>query len=337
MLVYGSFALFCRRLYAPAAAAAALGVLARPDGVLAALVLFAAYLAKERRFPLRDTVLFLIITLPWVAFAFTYYGDVFPQTFYAKKGSIPHGQYLKEYVIRGIGDWIFSRNQQWLPLPAFIIPVIGFVAGAWHNSYLRISLLYALAMVAGYTIIASEDPWHSYPVMVAALLCLGYGIWQVAVWAGTPFTTQAARRKVTAVVVVSLALPILLWQISDTMTIRDGYAHTWLGGPRHKAYVQAAEWLNKHAPPSSTVLTPEPGTIAYYSHCILYDYWGLISKKGWKVSWRDAPVKLKPAFVIWNNAEKGDEYPVPKGYILRKTITVPPYPEIFISERTASP
>jgi len=333
MLVYGSFCLFCHGNYGSASVLAALGVLARPDGVLAALILLTSYLVKERRFPATYSVLFLLITLPWAAFAYYYYGDILPQTFYAKKGSISHHQYLNEYVIRGIGGWIFSRNQQNLPFPPFILPVIGLVCGARRSLFLRLSYIHAIAMIAGYVIISPEDPWHSYPVMVAAFLSLGFGIYQVADWVGALFKPWAYWNFARAITASLLALPILLWQFSDLENIRDGYAHTWLGGPRHKAYVQTAQWLNNNAAPGATVLTLEPGTMAFYSKCVFYDYWGLISRKGWKISWRDAPRGLRPDYIIWNNAEKEDAYPVPDGYILRRVIEVSPFPRIFISEK----
>jgi len=334
MLAYGSFCLFSRRCYGPAAVMVGLSVLARPDGILAAAALFIGYLFRERRFPLPYAGLFLLVTLPWAAFAYWYYGDVLPQTFYAKKGLISCSQYFREYVVQGIGDWVFARNQQELPISPFILPAIGLIAGVWRSAYLRLCGAYAAAMIVGYTLIAPEDPWHSYPVMVAAFSSLGYGIFQVSLWAGMLSKNASFSRCIRVLVAAMLALPILLWQFSDLEKIREGYSGTWLGGPRHRAYLQTAQWLNINAAPRAVVLTLEPGTMAFYSNCIFYDYWGLISRKGWKVSWREADLNLKPDYVIWTDAEKEDKYPVPGGYTLRKIIEVAPFPRIFISEKT---
>ncbi|MCS6883721.1 MAG: hypothetical protein NZU74_20570, partial [Chloroflexaceae bacterium] len=63
-------------------------VLIRPDGVTLAAALFAALglpvLRRPARWPWREAILFLAVVLPWLLFAFAYFGQPVPQSVLAK-------------------------------------------------------------------------------------------------------------------------------------------------------------------------------------------------------------------------------------------------------------
>jgi hypothetical protein len=332
-LIYCTIAFYCRKKFLSAALLAGLAILTRYDGILLVLVIVVAYYLEYKKFPWRYASLFLVITVPWFIFAYIYFGDFLPQTFYAKRGLISSSQYFNEYIVRGIGGRILSNAQHLLPLPALLLPLIGIILGLWRSKFFRLCFMYAALLAVGYTIVASEDPWHTYPVMVTSLLCLGYGIDQVGSFAGKFAGSPVFKRIIHVALSGAVCFPIVIAEFVDLEKAQKSYYREFIYGPRHRAYREAAAWLNKNAPSRSTVLTMEPGTIAYYSDCIFYDYWGLVSRRGWKVSWREADKSLKPDFVIWTDYEPEDRYPVPKGYTLRSIIRAKHFLNLYISER----
>jgi hypothetical protein len=307
-------------------------LLTRYDGVIAVVLIFGLHLVTQKKIPVKYILLFVCIVLPWFIFAYFYFGSVLPQTFYAKSRLITSTEYVRQYVMGRIGGNILGTVQRYLPFPAFVLPLIGLVYGIKQSAFMRLSCAYAALLLLGYTIIAPEDPWHIYPVMVAALMCLGYGITQVSGLIAGLFRTPNRRRIAKAICIVLLSCPIIFTELSDLVKESRNYEGSFFGA-RHKVYVKIASWLNANTPPGTTVHTLEPGTIAYFSDCIFYDHWGLVTRRGWGVGWKEAKKELKPDVVVWSDWEREDKYPVPDGYVLKETIEISPYPKIFISEK----
>ena len=97
LLAVGGYLLLVLRPLAPARAAAAgaelgLASLTRPDGILFAALggLFVLWTARPRwRVALAYAIPFLAVWLPWMMWKLGYYGDVFPNTYYAKSAYLP--------------------------------------------------------------------------------------------------------------------------------------------------------------------------------------------------------------------------------------------------------
>ncbi len=96
-------------------AALALAVWLRPEGAVLAMICLGAEFLPERRTPifsLRCGLLALLLSLPYVAFKFFYYGSILPNPFYAKTGfsvaqmssGIEYAtEFLKDYGFWGVG------------------------------------------------------------------------------------------------------------------------------------------------------------------------------------------------------------------------------------------
>jgi hypothetical protein len=88
LAIVATLTLFFHGRYSLAALAAGLAVLIRPDGATLAAALFAALglpvLRRPARWPWREAALFLAVVLPWLLFAFAYFGQPIPQSVLAK-------------------------------------------------------------------------------------------------------------------------------------------------------------------------------------------------------------------------------------------------------------
>ena len=96
-------------------AALAIAVWLRPEGAVLAMICLSAEFLLEKRAPiysLRCGLLALLLSLPYVAFKFFYYGSILPNPFYAKTGfSVPQmssgveyaAEFLKDYGFWGFG------------------------------------------------------------------------------------------------------------------------------------------------------------------------------------------------------------------------------------------
>jgi hypothetical protein len=85
-LCLGTILFYTRTNYSLASVFAAFAVLARPDGVLVAIILACDYLIRvRRRIPWLGVGLFLGLTMPWMLFAWLYFGSPVPSTPAAKQ------------------------------------------------------------------------------------------------------------------------------------------------------------------------------------------------------------------------------------------------------------
>jgi hypothetical protein len=114
----GAYASYARRRYAWTGALAALAVLARPDGVLVAVLLGIDYLVRVRRpIPWRALLVFLAVTLPWFGFAWIYYGSPLPVTLAAKQqqGALLISERFAPGFLTIAKDYVGYPNIGWRP------------------------------------------------------------------------------------------------------------------------------------------------------------------------------------------------------------------------------
>lgn len=78
-----------RRWAALAGGVAGLAILSRPEGGLAVAAVVGLMLLRDRRWVLPALVPVVVLVVPWVAFKLSVYGELLPNTFYAKAGAGP--------------------------------------------------------------------------------------------------------------------------------------------------------------------------------------------------------------------------------------------------------
>jgi len=264
----GAFASYTRGRHLLTTFLVALATLTRPDGILLGITLAIHYILLERRrYSLEVMAVFLGMTLPWVFFAWAYFGTSLPVTLAAKQqqGIMEISQqfipgfldifryyswqpYLLAAGLAIVGIFMFRRARHWALLLA------------WTTLYF---LAYSALGVSGYF-------WYYAPLVPGFIVLLGLGISVIKEYFALEQTSF--RRIVTTMLFLGLvsAQTYQLWQLQQHR-IYGLYMENLMD-----MYTVVGEWLYDNTPPQATVGTLEVGIIGYYSQRPMIDFAGLI-------------------------------------------------------------
>ena len=292
------------------ASGACLGMsfLTRPDGVVF-VALSAGWLLVDRRSPQRrrDLIGFLagaaLIMAPYVVWQSAYYGDLVPNTFYAKTGApLPHRLrsgwgYLVDYALA----------PPFLPLLLLGTLVYATAAKRWDEPLGYLSLL--IAAYAGFVVFVGGDHMQAFRLFLPLVALMGLAL-------ARTWSKLIVERGHLTVALVSAALLLLsTLQLSDQqINPREEDPAAFVGSIVGKHIAQA--W-----PEGSLVALNTAGSTPYYAHGHRYvDMLGLndahIAKReidGVELRWQLVPGHLKgdgsyvldrrPDFIIVGPAE----------------------------------
>lgn len=261
------------------ALAAAVAFMLRPDGILAGLVVGLHWLATRRRVPWRALVVGLAVSLPWVLFAWVYYGSPIPNTLAAK---ITQG--LPDQASQWGAQWL-ATVQQWAranPLAA-VLSLVG-LAGVWSGGRAAppeqvarrlltawaalYMALHGLSGVRGYF-------WYYVPLLVWLALLAGEGSALLLRWLAGRL--GPARRTVCLAAAFVLLLGLLVPIVGDVQ--RLVFVSRAIS-QRETAYAHTAALLHDYCqqPGHEPVGMAEIGVMGYYSDCRILDFAGLLQR-----------------------------------------------------------
>lgn len=271
------------------AIALALLALLRFDGLLLAGILLIAYIVHERKFPLRPALLFLALLLPWMVFAFLYFGSPVPTSIQAKlviyprltEGAFPHlGSFLHQ-MIGSVADGLLA-----------VAFVIGTVRVLWIGTS-----QYRIRQAAGLEGNLEADTRSLAPALIWTVCWFGLFATAKLIlfgWYLVPplpiYLAIAAFGFIECVQWVAGAIhPIRRWlPAACCMAIVIGSASALPGLQRWLSRVQAdedafrrpvGEWLRDHTHAGDTIMVESIGYIGYYSQRRILDAAGLVSPR----------------------------------------------------------
>jgi len=324
----------------------ALAALTRPDGVL----LFAAFVAlcvfdfaprpfSRRSLPglvrevARFSAMFAAIYLPYFVWRYTYYGDLFPNTAYAKVDFD-----LSQLARGGRYVWVYARDYGVL---AWIVPVCLFLfrersAWSWRFAWLVAVTLTYVTCIGGDGLAFHRFIVPAAPMMyiiVAAALLFGYRRYLA------PIEPRLARGAISAATVAGLLaftaqatlLPILApnrvrwFEPQSGLTFPgNGLEHNyvWFDNYFVDRLTIAARYLDDHAPAGSLIASTPAGAIGYYMDHSVLDMLGLTDRHIARVEAVDSPFRRA-------GHEKGDgDYVLSRSpdFILMGNVAVLPEP-----------
>ncbi|HSP07652.1 MAG TPA: hypothetical protein VLR94_10780 [Acidobacteriota bacterium] len=269
-LLVAGFALFFRsgaRCTMASGAVLALAVMTRPDAVLAIAVLAGTCLLQRR---MRDLLLllaaFAILYTPYFLWRFSYYGDLLPNTFYAKSGALAYhkqgllyaAQFLKRYNL-----WLL------LPLPAVAAIAVRRRAEKLPDIALPVS---AFLLIYSYYIIRIGGDFMEGRFFVPLLPFL-YLLLEGSV---RKLVSRPAWIAVgLAVVVLSAAADV--GRLPDR-TIVNGITDERTWQPVVRAWLLEGETLGRDLPADTIVATDAVGAFAWANRLILIDTLGLTDR-----------------------------------------------------------
>jgi hypothetical protein len=296
---YASFLNTGRRaLLAPAIFA--LASMTRPDGLLffgltwLHLLVMDAWQTRSL-LPSRRALVWLgvfsVIYVPYFAWRFSYYGYLFPNTFYAKVAS---GLYQYARGVRYLADYVITYGA-WLSLAPAALLLLRRKREAWRDYFLLLIGVYTL-----YIVYVGGDGlgFNRFVVYIAPLLYLlaqeGFGDLFGRIQARAfrwPAMAPAAAGGLAVIGVVSVGLsaqaslgPLLRpdhyrWYEpqSELAFPGDGAGnhYEWFDNYFVDRLATAARWLDRNAPTGAVVATTPAGAIAYYMRQPVIDMLGL--------------------------------------------------------------
>ncbi len=246
----------------------------RPEGPLFALVILAVRGMQMRsndrtwRPALLDAAAFGILFGAYFVWRWSYFGLLFPNTFYAKTQGGTHGlidgaQYCLDFL-RDSGGVLF------IALAA--VPWLVGRAGGAHTIAMAVVLTgFGFAFVSGgdwmfnYRFFA-----HVLPVL-AALIAAGF---DRIVALPQPGTLRAVLAYATlAVVLMATHLSIANTELRIARTVLPALAgHNYLS----QNYEELGTWFHDNTPPESSIAISDVGAVGYFSERHILDMFGLI-------------------------------------------------------------
>jgi hypothetical protein len=273
-LCLGSFALYARKSFISAAVLAGLATLTRPDGLLVVFILVADHLIKEHdRPPWRAVLLFLSLILPWVVFAWAYFGSPLPATLAAKQhqGSMlisPRFAMRLPVVLSPYASlWYY-----WL---AALLALAGVIAMVVRYRRWALFLFWPVAHFAAYTALGvSGYYWYYAPLVPGFLTCLGLGV--AFMEAPLKLASQHPEPRLPWVRGFFHLVPMLLIVVLAVGQLSSLWQLRKQPDSRYLIYRAIGEWLQDHTPPAAWIGTLEAGIIGYYTTRSMVDFAGLL-------------------------------------------------------------
>lgn len=249
-------------------------------GLLLPLVAVTEY-ARRRRVPTKTFGAFLVVVLPWLAWATLYFGSFLPHSLSAKRSLWPPDEYLAYH-------WDFLRDSASTALPRglaeharVLAPLAWCVGLAWiarHGRRLLFFVGFAVALLCAYAAIGPPAPqhWHVHAVDVATGVLLVAGIGWLPV--------LAARFRLPALAGSTLAIGLAALLVACTVSGTYGFSRSyrtdvWLGG-RDARFHTVAAWLANHVKPHQVFLASEVGTLGWLTDHRMIDPTGILNEAG---------------------------------------------------------
>jgi hypothetical protein len=265
-LILLGFLAYAYDRYVLAAVFLALATLTRADGALAAIVVGGHFLiARRRPPPWRAVVVYVVLLIPWFAFAWVYFGAPLPVTLVAKQrqGMMAISQKFFAGLLQQ-GRVYLSYPTYWLH---FVLAALGLIYALARQRPWLIVPAWSALYVAAYTALGVTSYfWYYGPVAPGFVALIGLGTAALHRLVRRVIGDRSAH-ALAAAIVIALLFPESVW-------LNYSAGHTL--DTRMTIYRTAGLWLHEHTPPDASVGTLEVGAIGYYAERRMIDFAGLI-------------------------------------------------------------
>ncbi|MGQ9677315.1 MAG: hypothetical protein ACUVX1_16750 [Chloroflexota bacterium] len=292
LLILSSVLVYSVGRMASAGVLVGLVILARPDGLLLALVLFVHALVFTRSGLWRASAAAAATVAPWIVFSTAYFGSPLPQSVVAKAQSMPQD------ALSSFGNflWYFSDDAHRRFLPLVPVFFLGIARRQWDRSLVVLMAwagLYSLAFIASGKFVFPEWPfeWYFVPLMAPFALGVGAGLERV-VGLLTPRSAKAALWRRTVALTVAL---IFIASYSWVLNYNKEEWTKWVGG-REALYAHLAQAMIANGVEDEVVAAYEIGAFGFHYPGPILDLWGLVSPQ---VSFKDAAETLYATRPPW--------------------------------------
>ncbi len=211
----------------------------------------------------RDALVFALPLAAYAAWKLSYFGDVLPNTYYAKAG------FSRDYVQRGLA----YAKEFFLAYGAFgIAPLLAFFA-AWRSGIrgvetrlLAVWLVFALYVVwIGGDVLYMHRFW--LPILPIGCILVARG---VALLASRAHGLAPALAAASVALLVGGGLALNWSRVQERRTVEIGFVGNM---------TQTGQWLGANLPSGSTIAITTIGAISYFSGLKVIDLLGLTDRE----------------------------------------------------------
>lgn len=227
----------------------------RIDGIVWVVFLLGAQWLEREELPGKTVLIAVTVYLPWLVFAFFYFGTIIPQTIISKAILYDAGQHD---FVQGIN--VIYGN---IGLPMLLLVIAGVMSQFHRPRAFMLFAIYGLFEAMRLALLGQTfEARYFVPLMWCATILTGYAL--VATY---DFFPRLPALATILIFVLSSLKPIV-----DTAQYRklyqdDIYASLELVG----------HWLHDNTPPNSTVFLEPLGYAGFYADRRIFDEIGLIT------------------------------------------------------------
>ena len=331
LMVVSAFYFYDQKKYTPAVIFCALAFLVRADGIIPVAVISIDYIIKNKKIPLKQGILFVILCAPLFLFYHFSFNSFLPATLEAKQAQYASG--LWRGFLPGILNFmglLLKKNNLLLSFAPLLI--IGGVAILLLGRIWYLFILWAMLHTLGYTFLkVSFYHWYPVPLIFLLMMTCAFSLHFIK---STPHALEKHRIKNWNVKIFKREIkmstkkfrvlgPFLKWGhrilwiailgftaialVGGTKSYYDEY--TILPFPKLELYTQAGKWAAANTEPDSSIAFIEVGYFGYYAQRKIIDLAGLITPRvsshiregdfQWAVK------RYKPDYFIYNEEFSG--------------------------------
>ena len=268
-LCLAAFASYTHHRYTLTGLIAGLATLARPDGILVAVILAIHYLLRRRvAIPWLGISIFLAILLGWGIFAWAYFGSPVPVTLAAKQqqGAMVISQRFAEgflTVLRGYRSWLYLFEG--------LLAVLGVALAFYRRSPWLLVLSWTGLYFISYSLLGvSRYFWYYAPLVPGFVAAVGLGISTLNFRSTISRDSSAASLKWANFLVGFFLIILTFGQLSSLWLARQQPDN------RYPVYRAVGQWLRSNTRTDQSVGALEVGIIGYYGGRPMVDFAGLI-------------------------------------------------------------
>jgi hypothetical protein len=263
-----------------------LAFLVRYDAALLAGLIGVGHWVRERRLPLRLLGFFLIPVLPWLAFAFFYFGSILPGPLGAKEGFVAFGPYLDRvhqiyHVVFEQICALFSRIDRlnfWVGRTWPLLLVGAAALAAFRHPRFRALAPYPFLHVVIYAAIGSDPgfTWHFYWLNPFFFVLFAVLLSEFCSSAWSFLATRfAPLRRPWHLVTLGLLVAGSLVPITRHLVAQATFRFEL--DPHSAQLVEIGRYLRATYPPETSLLQGAIGFLGWESGLRLVDWAGLVT------------------------------------------------------------
>lgn len=289
---------------------------------LAALLLPSGPRRAEMFGVLKAAAVCTVLYLPWILWAWWYYGTPIPHTVMAKSGAYGSEHFATmnftqwfHFVGERFGDGflpIYFRAEDW---SLFLLPGMAtcglfalFAGFLLPDRILRLSsILFAVASayLTWMDATGMVFPWYGVPPAFFGCLSLARGLQLLAVHTGASTTKNPVALRLSLIFVLGLLAILFVFSFVGSLRQIEVQQRVVENGVRK----QVGLFLREHMQPDDRVFLEPIGYIGYFSNATILDYPGLVApevvraRREHGLTFLTLPAYLKPEWIVLRPSE----------------------------------